>query len=254
MGILENKRVLITGAGTGIGRAAAARFAREGAAVALLGRRRKMLEETKSYLQDGDHLVIPTDISDFDEVARAKESVLDHWGYVDILVNNAGVAVYAHPITSDLSEWIAPINVMLMGTIYCCRAFTPLIPDGGRMVMVTSIHRERAEKGASAYATAKGAVTQYVRGLALELAERSILVNAVAPGFVDTPMSVKDDGINELTKDWFIKDYVEGKHLPLRRAGNPEEIAGVVLFLAGPDASYITGETITVDGGLTITF
>jgi len=100
---------------------------------------------------------------------------------------------------------------------------------------------------------AKAAINQYCRGLALELADRDILVNAIAPGFVRTPMSVVN-GVNELDGDWFRQNYVEGSHLPLRRAAQPEEIAGVAFFLAGPDASYITGQVITVDGGLTITF
>ena len=89
--------------------------------------------------------------------------------------------------------------------------------------------------------------------LALALAPRGILVNAIAPGFIDTPMSVVN-GVSELETDWFRANYVEGHHLPLRRAGRPEEIAGVAFFLAGPDASYLTGQVITVDGGLTITF
>ena len=89
--------------------------------------------------------------------------------------------------------------------------------------------------------------------LALELADRNILVNAIAPGFVNTPMNVVD-GINELESAWFRKNYIEGHHLPLKRAARPEEIAGVTYFLAGPDSYYITGQVITVDGGLTITF
>ena len=124
---------------------------------------------------------------------------------------------------------------------------------GGRIIHCTSIHGERAELGSSGYAMAKAAINQYCRGLALELAPRGILVNAVAPGFVDTPMSVVN-GVNELEGEWFQKNYVEGHHLPLKRAGKPEEIAGVVFFLAGPDATYLTGQVITVDGGLTITF
>ena len=99
---------------------------------------------------------------------------------------------------------------------------------------------------------AKAAIEQYCRSLAVELADRRILVNAIAPGFIDTPMSC-DSGVNELDSDWFRTNYVEGQHLPLRRAGQPDEVAGVALFLAGPDATYITGQVIIVDGGLTIT-
>jgi len=134
------------------------------------------------------------------------------------------------------------------------RMAVPLMSEGGRVIHVTSIHGDRAEAGSSAYAMAKAALNQWCRGLAVELAPRGILVNAIAPGFVDTEMSIRSDGVNELDTDWFRANYVEGHHLPLRRAGRPEEIAGVAAFLAGPDASYITGQIITVDGGLTITF
>jgi 3-oxoacyl-[acyl-carrier protein] reductase len=125
--------------------------------------------------------------------------------------------------------------------------------NGGRIIHVTSIHGDRVETGGSAYAMAKAAINHYCRGLALELAPRNILVNAIAPGFIDTPMSITN-GVNELESKWFHDNYVEGHHMPLRRAGQPEEIAGVAFFLAGPDATYITGQVITVDGGLTITF
>jgi 3-oxoacyl-[acyl-carrier protein] reductase len=101
---------------------------------------------------------------------------------------------------------------------------------------------------------AKAAITQFTRSLALELAPRNILANAIAPGFIDTPMSVKSDGENELQSAWFQDNYIKYDHLPLKRAGLPEEVAGVAYFLSGPDASYITGSVITVDGGLTITF
>lgn len=257
MNLLAGKGAVVTGAGTGIGRAIAVRFAVEGASVALLGRRREKLDETLALLkpdQHAEHLAIPTDVSDEGQVGRARKLVEAAWGHVDVLVSNAGVVQPSDPITAPLEDWMIPINVILMGAVHCCRAFVPIMPDGGRIVNVTSIHRERVERGASSYATAKGALSQYTKSLALELASRNIMVNTVAPGFIDTPMSTGPDGVSELETERFRRNYVEGHHLPLKRAGRPEEVAGVVAFLAGPDATYLTGETITVDGGLTITF
>ena len=142
---------------------------------------------------------------------------------------------------------------MLDGAIRVTRAVAPRMREGGRIVHVTSIHARRAERGSSAYGIAKAAIEQFCRGLALELADRGILANSVAPGFVDTPMS-SAAGSSELETEWFRQNYVAGRRLPLRRAGKPEEIAGAIFFLCGPDAAYITGHTLTVDGGLTITF
>ena len=156
-------------------------------------------------------------------------------------------------IQSPLDAWRKPFDLMINGAVLVTRAAVPLMVDGGRIVHVTSIHGERVEMNSSAYAMAKAAINQYSRVLALELAPRGILVNSIAPGFVNTPMSIVN-GVNELETDWFRQNYVNGHHLPLKRAGEPGEIAGVALFLAGPDASYITGQVITVDGGLTITF
>jgi 3-oxoacyl-[acyl-carrier protein] reductase len=182
-----------------------------------------------------------------------RQVVLTEWGSLDALVNCAGVFLGASIVDSPLDVWRKPLDTMLDGAIAMTRLAVPLMASGGRIIHVTSIHGERAEMGGSAYAMAKAAINQYCRALALELAPRLILVNAIAPGFVDTPMSVVD-GVNELESKWFISNYVQGHHLPLRRAGQPEEIAGVAYFLAGPDATYLTGQVITVDGGLSITF
>ena len=129
-----------------------------------------------------------------------------------------------------------------------------MMPQGGRIIHIISIHGRRVEPNYSAYAIAKAALDQYSRALALELASKGILANAIASGFVDTPMSVAADDTNELETEWFRRNCVEGHHLPLRRPGRAGEVAGVALFLAGPDASYITGQVIAVDGGLSITF
>jgi 3-oxoacyl-[acyl-carrier protein] reductase len=216
-------------------------------------RRAAELEKLVAALPAGDHLFCPGDYSDPATAERIAAAASDRWGVVDALINNAGVYLPVHSIDTPMPEWRRAFDIMVDGALYLTRAAVPLLRDGGRIVHVTSIHGERAEKFASSYSMAKAAINQYCRVLAIELAPRNILVNAVAPGFIDTPMSVVD-GVNELESAWFKQNYVDGHHLPLKRAAQPEEIAAVAYFLAGPDASYITGQVITVDGGLTITF
>ncbi|MBR6471408.1 MAG: SDR family oxidoreductase [Victivallales bacterium] len=251
------KRVLITGASSGIGLATARRFAQEGWATILLARRENLLKEIQASLPGGvnRHLVVSGDYSKPETQEKLHQTLAgSQIAQVDALVNCAGV-IGADPIVgTSLEKWRVPLDTMLNGAILLSRAMVPLMERGGRIVHVTSIHGERAEMLSSAYATAKAAINQYCRCLALELADRGILVNTVAPGFVDTPMSSAQTGTSELESDWFQNDYVKGRHLPLRRAAQPEEIAGVLYFLCGPDATYITGQTIVVDGGLTITF
>lgn len=247
------RKVLITGASSGIGEATAVRFADEGYDVCLNARREDRLREVASSLCAGSHLIVPGDYSEPSFDGKVQQAVSDGWGRLDALVNVAGVFYPAHPIDDPLGQWRRNFDVLVDGAVNVTRAAVPLMTGGGRIVHVTSIHAERAEALASSYSMGKAAINQYCRALALELADRGILVNAIAPGFVKTPMSVVD-GVNELESDWFIDGYVEGRHLPLRRAANPHEIAGVALFLCGPDATYITGQVITVDGGLTITF
>jgi NAD(P)-dependent dehydrogenase (short-subunit alcohol dehydrogenase family) len=247
------KRVIVTGASSGIGKATALRFGREGWEVALLARRLELLDEVYRELPKGKHLVCAGSYADPEAIEGLRQTILREWGNLDALVNCAGVFLGAPVVESSLEDWRKPFDLMLDGAIYTTRMAAPLMSNGGRIIHITSIHGERVENQASAYALAKAAINQYCRALALELAPRNILVNAIAPGFIDTPMSVIN-GVNELESEWFRQNYVEGHHLPLRRAGQPEEIAGVAFFLAGPDATYLTGQVITVDGGLTITF
>ena len=249
------KTAIITGASSGIGLAAVQRFAAEGWRVILLARRRTLMEKIIENLPNpGIHRIADGDYS-IPETAETLKHSLTEWNIerVDALVNCAGV-IGADPIAdSPMEQWRIPLDTILNGAILMTRTVVPFMKNGGRIVHVTSIHAFRAEKLSSAYATAKAAVGQYCRSAALELADRGILVNSVAPGFVDTPMS-SASGCSELETEWFKNDYVSGRHLPLRRAGKPEEIAGVLYFLCGPDATYITGQTLIVDGGLTITF
>jgi 3-oxoacyl-[acyl-carrier protein] reductase len=249
----ERKKIVITGASSGIGAATAQRFAREGWDVCVTARREKELHALVSGFPAGEHLVVPGDYSSPETVAEIDEAIRKKWKRLDVLANVAGAYFAAHPIDSSLEEWRKAFDLMINGAVYMSRMVVPWMADGGRIIHCTSIHGERAEAGSSSYSMAKAAINQYCRALALELAAKNILVNAVAPGFIRTPMSVVN-GVNELDSDWFKQNYVVGNHLALRRAGLPEEVAGVFFFLAGPDATYITGQVITVDGGLTITF
>lgn len=249
----ERMRALISGASSGIGRATAVRFAAEGCDVCITARRKERLLALQQELAPGHHLVCPGDYSDPATAEAIREMIQKEWGGLDVLVNCAGVYIGGNPITTPLEEWRRPFDIMINGAVYLTRMAVPLMTRGGRIIHITSIHGERAEVNSSAYAMAKAALNQYCRALALELAPQGILVNAIAPGFVRTEMSVVN-GVNELDTEWFRRNYVEGHHLPLRRAAQPEEIAGVAWFLAGPDASYITGQVLVVDGGLTITF
>jgi 3-oxoacyl-[acyl-carrier protein] reductase len=250
----ERPKVVVTGASSGIGRATALRFARDGFDVCVNARREARLRELISSFPKGDHLVCPGDYSEPSVVEAMALMSRKHWGKLDVLINCAGVFGGADAIDSPMDEWRKPFDTMFEGGVRMSRMAVPLMGSGGRIIHITSIHGERAEAKASAYAMAKAALNQFCRGLAVELAPSGILINAIAPGFIDTEMSIRADGVNELETEWFRTHYVEGHHLPLRRAGRPEEIAGVAAFLAGPDATYITGQVITVDGGLTITF
>lgn len=249
----SRRKIIITGASSGIGRATASRFAADGWDVCVNARSEDRLRECLAELPGGDHLACPGDYSSPAVAAAMSEMLLARWGRVDALVNCAGAFQPFAAVTSPFDEWRRQLDTMLDGAALMTRVAVPLMTAGGRIIHVTSIHGARAETNASAYAMAKAAINAFCRSLALELADSGILANAIAPGFIDTPMSVIN-GVNELETEWFRKNYIDGHHLPLRRAGLPAEIAGVAAFLAGPDAAYLTGQVITVDGGLSITF
>lgn len=248
------KKAVIIGGSSGIGKATAQRFAREGWQV-IIGAPASSLSPDliKSIPGDG-HLVVPLDVTNAGQLEQFEQEVASHFGSFQVLVNSAGISSDVPVIGSRFEDWDRALQVMLYGAVQCVRRLVPLMEDGGRIIHITSIHYQRVARGSSAYGMAKAAITQLTRSLALELAPRGILANAIAPGFVDTPMSVKADNRNELDSEWFSDNYLRYDHLPLKRAAHPEEIAGVAWFLAGPDASYVTGSVITVDGGLTITF
>jgi NAD(P)-dependent dehydrogenase (short-subunit alcohol dehydrogenase family) len=257
MARLANQVAIITGAGTGIGAATAELFVKEGASVILVGRRREKLEEVAAKIkQPGKVALVPGDVQDRATALAAVHAAQDRFSRLDVVVNNAALYDPAAFPEADLDLWRKMFDVITLGAFHFAREgslamIAAKIP--GRIVNVTSIHGTQAEPKASSYGAAKAAVNQFTRCMAVEMAPHGIRANAVAPGFVDTPMAIYN-GVNELETDWFKQNYVEKRRIPMARAATSEEIAPSILFLACEESSYVTGHVLVVDGGLTCTF
>lgn len=250
---MNKPKAIVTGAASGIGKATALRFAREGYDVCANDIQAKKLTQLIEELAPGNHLALAGSYAEKETIEEGAKLIGTNWHSVDALVNCAGIFEKTDAMTMTAERWRKIFDVMINGTINISKLAAQFMLNGGRMIHITSIHGTRAEQWASSYSMAKSAINQWCRAMAVELAPKNILVNAIAPGFVDTAMSVID-GVNELEGEWFKSNYIQSHHLPLKRAARADEIAGVAFFLAGKDASYITGQVITVDGGLTITF
>lgn len=253
MGALENRVAIVTGASSGIGRATALRFAKEGAAVLALARRGDRLEELAQSNPRIEGVVC--DVCDHDALAKCVDHAVSRHGAVDLLVNNAGFSYYERHAESSLEHWRKTQAVNIEAMYVLAKLVVPHMIERryGRIVNVSSTQSIASEAIVGAYAASKGAINAWSRALAVDLAEHGILVNVVAPGCTHTEMSIID-GVDETESEDFQKWYVEERKIPLARAGTAEEIANAILFLSGDQCSYITGQTLVVDGGLTITF
>ncbi|MFT3748950.1 MAG: SDR family oxidoreductase [Agriterribacter sp.] len=250
---MNGPKVIITGAASGIGKATAIRFAQEGYDVCINDIQKEKLVETLRELPAGNHLILEGSYADTATIEEGKNLILQQWNRLDVLVSCAGISGQTNMAEMTLDEWRKIFDIMINGCVQTSKLAVEFMHTGGRIIHITSIHGTRAERFASSYSMAKAAINQFCRAMAVDLADKNILVNAIAPGFVNTAMSVVN-GENELESQWFKDNYINGHRLPLKRAASPDEIAGVAYFLSGKDASYITGQVITVDGGLTITF
>jgi 3-oxoacyl-[acyl-carrier protein] reductase len=223
----------------------AARLARDGFALALVARRSEVLADVAAPLRAGGATVevYPCDVGDWEATSGTVERVLGRFGRLDALVNNAGVARDALLVRMTPEQWRDVLRVNLDGAFHFVRAVAPVMmrARGGRIVNVTSVIGQIGNAGQANYAASKAGIIGLTMSVARELAGRGVTCNAVAPGFIDTAMT---RGLPESA----VKELME--RIPMRRLGSGEDVAGVVAFLLGEEAAYLTGQVINVDGGM----
>jgi 3-oxoacyl-[acyl-carrier protein] reductase len=242
---LMGKVALVTGASRGLGKAIALQLAKEGAQVVVnYAKSAEKAREVVDAIQSagGNALTMQTDVSNFEEVEKMVDAIYEKFGRIDILVNNAGVNRDELLISMEEEDWNAVISTNLGGLFHCTKSVAKymMLQKHGRIINISSIAGERGGRGQSNYAASKGGVNAFTRSVAMELAPKKITVNAVAPGVFETEMS---STVIRRAKDHILNS------IALKRLGQAEEVAKVVAFLASDDSSYITGETIRVDGG-----
>lgn len=239
----DEKVVIVTGGGTGIGAATARRFAEEGARVVLAGRREGNLRRTAEAIAPGHALVHTIDVTDENAVAGLVDATLAAFGGIDVLVNNAGVFEGGTVANTTTARWHNVIAANLDAVFFLCRAALPhLIKTRGAIVNTSSVSGLRGEWGAAAYVAAKGGLSNLTRAMALDLARDGVRVNAVCPTLTATPMTANTHAERQAMAKF--RDRI-----PLGRSAQPEEVAAAIAFLASNDASFITGVNLPVDGG-----
>jgi 3-oxoacyl-[acyl-carrier protein] reductase len=244
MKALQGKVAIVTGASRGIGRAVALALAAEGASVAINYASSNTAAEAlvaEIRAAGAEAISLQADVSKADRVESLVAAVMAKWGRVDVLVNNAGITRDTLLMRMDLEQWQGVIDLNLTGVFLCTKAISKIMlkQKSGRIVNISSVAGQIGNPGQANYSAAKAGVIGFTKAVAKELASRNITVNAVAPGFITTDMT------EGLKADEILK------FIPLGRYGQPEEIAGMVRFLASdPAAAYITGQTFNVDGGM----
>jgi len=243
---LVGKVAVVTGGNSGIGLATAKRLQQEGARVAISGRSRKTLDEAVRTIGNGV-LAIQADVAKMAELDKFYAEVSQKLGKIDVLFVNAGVAKLAPLAETSESIYDEQFDINIKGAYFTIQKALPLLNDGASIILNTSVADSQGNVGTSAYSATKAALRSLARTAAAELVGRGIRVNAVAPGPIVTPIFGRT-GLPQETVDEWAKAIVE--RVPMKRFGQPEEVAATVAFLASQDASYITGVEINVDGGL----
>jgi len=275
---LKDRIVLITGAGSGLGRTIALQMAREGARIAVNDINAKGIEDTLCALKEAgsEGLGLEADVGNVNQVKGMFEKLKSSWGTLDILVNNAGISAFpswsdytekvnaaylkvtnevmttgksqeSMKITSSFNDeyWHIMLNVHLNGTFYCTREALKIMEEkrGGKIINMASVCGIQGCSGAPSYSAAKGAIIAFTKSVAIEVIGSGIIVNAVAPGYVDTPL------LDTLSPE--VKAIITARK-PIGRMGKPEEIASLVVYLATDDANFIVGQVISPNGGMVL--
>jgi len=242
-----NKVAIITGASRGIGFAIARKLHQEGASVVLCAR-----SPVRDFPTDRS-LAVTMDVRDAKSVDAGIRGIVDRFGKIDIVVNNAGISGVTPVDAADTAPWLDIIQTNVLGTYFVTRAAVPHIPNGGRVIVISSVLGKFGVPGYSAYCTAKTGLIGFTRSLALELAPRKITVNAICPGWTDTEMArsgMRDIAASEgITVEEFKK--IAMSRVPLGEMVEPEEVANLVAFLAGETGNRITGQAVSICGGST---
>lgn len=251
---LQGKVAIVSGGGSGIGKATAILFAKHGAKVAMLDRTPEKAEKTKAEIEQagGEALVVECDIAKTDMVEAGMRKVADTFGKIDIVFANAGINGSMAPIESmAIEDWDMTMNINLRGTFATVKYAIPFLKkNGGSIIITSSVNGNRifSNVGFSAYASTKAAQVAFMKMAALELARYKIRVNAVCPGAIETQISDNTYPSDDLKKVQIPVEFPEGDQ-PLRHApGEPEQVANLVLFLASDEASHVTGTDIYIDG------
>lgn len=246
-GLLKGQTAIVTGATAGIGKEVAKRFAEEGAYVVVIGtnneRGEQVVSEINALAGSSGALFRKIDVSDYAQVEAGMKEILELRGSVDVLVNNAGITKDQLLMKMTEDDWDTVMDINVKSCYNTCRALARsfLKAKKGRIINMSSVVGLTGNAGQANYAASKAAIIGLTKSLAKELASRNILVNCVAPGFIETPMT---DAMTEAQKQATLEK------IPLGHMGSPKDIAHAVLFLASSWSNYITGQVITVDGGM----
>jgi NAD(P)-dependent dehydrogenase (short-subunit alcohol dehydrogenase family) len=235
----HDKVCIVTGGGSGIGKAACLQFAREGGKVLIadLNERHGSATALEIVRCKGDSIFVKCDVGDPDNVKSAIKIAVDNWGKIDVVVNDAALMTFQPIVQLPDEDFDKVLNVNLRSVFLFCKYSVPHMPRGSAIVNVSSVHAHETTRNVVPYASSKGGMEAFTRGFAEELAPRKIRINCVAPGAVDTPML------------WNNPNVKSGVEKVQGAVGKPEDIAAAICFLAAPEARFITGTTLVVDGG-----